>query len=41
MISDTLKVKNCQLAIDFNSYQAKLKCKKKAPFSNIEEALII
>ena len=41
MISDTLKAKDCQLAINLNLYQAKLRCKKKAPFLNIKEALII
>ena len=41
MISDTLKAKDCQLAVDLNSYQAGLKHEKKTPFSNIEEVLTI
>src|SRR6266498_271823 len=41
MISDTLKVKNCWLAIDTESYQAGLKREKKISFLKIEEALTI
>ncbi len=41
MISDTLKAKDHWLIVNLNSYQAKLRCKKKASFSNIEEALTI
>ena len=41
MISDTLKVKDHLLAMYLNSYQARLRCEKKTPFPNIEEALTI
>ncbi len=41
MISDTLKAKDHWLTVDLNSYQARLRCEKKAPFPNIEEALTI
>ncbi len=41
MISDILKAKERWLAVDINSYQVGLKREKKAPFPNIEEALII
>ena len=41
MICDTLKARECWLAVDLNSRQAGLKREKKVPFSFIEEALTI
>ncbi len=41
MICDTLKAKERWLAIDLNSYQARLKHEKKIPFPLIEKALTI
>ena len=41
MISDTLKAKDRQLAIDTELYQAGLKCEKKVSFPKIEEVLTI
>ncbi len=41
MISNTLKVKDYWLAMNFNSYQAELRYEKKTSFPNIEEALTI
>src|SRR6266498_2071267 len=41
MICDTLKTKECWLAVNLNSHQAGLKHEKKVPFPLIEEALTI
>ncbi len=38
---NTLKAKECWLAVDLNSHQVELKYEKKVPFSLIKEALTI